>query len=117
MNKRNYEDARLKKELLSEKRKGKKHVERRIAKETHKTISLIENWGGVVTPIIYEIKTKMLKKIDALPPLLKDIHFAWKAGKRFICRKLTEHEKNLLKKFNIYFRPVKFDINLRHFCS
>ena len=91
MNKQNYEDARLKKELLSERRKGRMHVERRIAKNTHKTISLIENWGGVVTPIIYEIKTKMLKKIDALPPLLK--------------------------KFNIYFRPVKFDINLRHFCS
>lgn len=115
MNNRNYEDAKLKKELIAEKSKGKKSVKLRINKNVNQTISLIENWGGRVTPILYEITTKTFKNVNSLPSEIKEIHFAYKAGKKRICRKLKENEKAKLKKFNVYFRPVKFDINLTNF--
>ncbi len=115
MNNRNYEDAKLKKELIAEKRKGKKRVQRRINRNVNQTISLIEGWGGRATPILYEITTKTFKNANSLPGEIKDIHFACKAGKKRICRRLKENEKSLLKKFNVYFRPVKFDINLTNF--
>lgn len=71
----------------------------------------IESLGYELEPVIYEIKTKTFKELYHIrSPLIREIHYASKAGKKRIGRPLKQEEMKLLEEYNIKFRPVKFRV-------
>lgn len=71
----------------------------------------IESLGYELEPYIYEINTKTFKDLyNICSPLIKEIHYASKAGKKRIGKSLKKEDMKLLEEYSIRFRPVKFRI-------
>lgn len=94
-----------------EKRKIRKTKEWQLNR-TEQTY-IIESLGYALEPVIYEIKTRTFKDLYHIySPLIKEIHYASKAGKKRIGKSLSQEEMQLLEEHNIKFRPVKFRVIL-----
>ena len=66
-----------------------------------------------VSPFLYTLKTKQFSNIRNIKnKLLKDLHYEYKRGRKFITRPLTEEDKELLKLNGVSFRIVKYRIVL-----
>lgn len=71
----------------------------------------LESLGYQIEPVIYEITTKTFKDLYHIQnPLIKEIHYASKAGKKRIGKSLKEADKKVLKEYKVRFYPVKFRI-------
>ena len=64
----------------------------------------------IVEDFLYEIRTKCFNDIRTKDKLIREVHMASKAKKKTICRQLSNMEKEILEKNNVYFRPVKYRI-------
>lgn len=78
-----------------------------------------------VVPFIYQITTKNLKDFkdeegsiiiknvrDIKSSIVREVHYANKAGKKTIGRSLKKQEMEELEKHGIKYRPIKFIIYL-----
>lgn len=71
--------------------------------------------GHEVEISIWQINTKHFYNIRNLnSTLLKDLHYAYKRGKKTITRrKLSSEQQELLRMNHVSFRPLKYNIYLR----
>lgn len=94
------------------KRQGKKKVEWKLTNTERK---FVENLLGEenVVPSIYQITTKSFNNLHSIKSsIIKELHFANKAGKKTIGRSLKKQEKKDLDRYKIKYRPIKFIIYL-----
>lgn len=84
-----------------------------IWKLTREEREYIEELGYEVIPYLYEISTKTFKNLyEIKDSRIRDIHYSSKQGKKTIILRLKKKDMEVLKDFNIKFRPVKFKIRL-----
>ncbi len=106
-----YEASKTKKMLLDKKREGKKYVIWRIASKAQ--MQEIDRLGFQREPWLYEIKTRPFFNVKGIKShLIKDIHFAYKQGKRSIVCRLKNGDAKTLREFGVDFRPFKYRIDL-----
>lgn len=96
---------------LREKRERK--VKRVIWKLTQEQKHFVESIGYGVKPFIYEIKTRAFYNVKNSNATIKDIHWAYKNGKRSIFRKLKQDEVKILDEHGIEYRVSRYEIILR----
>ena len=108
-NKQN-EVSRLKWTLLKKRRDGVRQVIWRVDSKAQKDEVL--RLGFSMEPWLYEIWTRPFKFIKDKPSLMKDVHYAYKRGKKCIVRHLTKRDVELLKEFDVYVRVIKYKITL-----
>ncbi len=96
----NLKKRKVKKKVWSLTATEKEFVEELLGKEN-------------VVPFIYQITTKSFKNLyNIKSSLIREIHFANKAGKKVIGRSLKKQEMEELEKNRIKYRPIKFIIYL-----
>lgn len=62
-----------------------------------------------LTPLVYIIKTEVnIEKPSNTPGIIKKLNKGAQKGKRFIRTSLKKSEVDILKKFNVFYKPVKF---------
>lgn len=106
------------------KRQGKKKVEWKLTNVERKFVEKLLGKENVV-PFIYQITTKNLKDFkdeegsiiiknvrDIKSSIVREVHYANKAGKKTIGRSLKKQEMEELEKYSIKYRPIKFIIYL-----
>lgn len=106
------------------KRQGKKKVEWNLTATERKFVESLLGEENVI-PIIYQITTKSLKGLknsegliviknvrDIKSSIVREVHYAYKAGKKTIGRSLKKQEMKELEKHGIKYRPIKFIIYL-----
>lgn len=92
------------------KRQGKKKVEWNLTVTERKFVEELLGEENVV-PLIYQIRTKSFKNLyNEKSLIIREIHFANKAGKKTIGRSLRKQEMEELDKQGIKYRPIKFII-------
>ncbi|MBP3254998.1 MAG: hypothetical protein J6M60_00695 [Clostridia bacterium] len=97
------------KELAILKGKRKKSVEWRLSRRVKEEVEK----KYIVEDFLYEIRTRSFNNIRTKEKILKELHYANKNKRRTICRQLSDDEKSILEKNNIFFRPVKYRIFFR----
>lgn len=96
-------------ELAILKGKRKKSVEWRLSRRVKEEVEK----KYIVEDFLYEIRTRSFNNIRTKEEILKELHYANKNKRRTICRQLSDDEKSILEKNNIFFRPVKYRIFFR----
>lgn len=110
MNNKDYRLSQTKHKLKQLKERRVKFV---IWKLTVEQKEYIESLGYKVVPYLYEVQTKMLKNFATVHnSKLKEIHYAYKKGKRTMVLKLNKEDMRALEDKFIKFRPIKFKIIL-----
>ena len=104
--------SKTRKMLLAKKNNGVKFVIWRIASKERR--DEIERLRFPMIPWLFEIKTKPLSRVSGKPKLLKDIHFAYKRGKKFMVKHLDEQQLALLKEYGFHVRVAKYKIVLNN---
>ena len=102
MKSKNYRNSKLKHQILYEKDKGKKTLYWKLTTEQRKYVEQVLKCK--VKPYLYEIRTRTFFNISKLDSILKDIHYAHK--------KLNKSEKELLDKYGVRNRPIKYELDL-----
>lgn len=110
MKNKDFKFKKLKEQLRRYKDSGKKVLIWSLSMEQ---LNFIETLGDTVEPYLYEIFTKRFRNIHAIKfPLLKDIHYQCKGGKKsFVC-KLKKEEKKILDEYGVRYRVAKYKIYL-----
>lgn len=106
------------------KRQGKKKEEWKLTNTERKFVEELLGKENVV-PFIYQITTKNLKDFkdsegsivvknvrDIKSSIVREVHFANKAGKKTIGRSLKKKEMQDLDRYKIKYHPIKFIIYL-----
>ena len=109
MKRKQFVISRTKKVLLDKKRRGQKYVIWKISKQQLDEICRL---GFKAEPYLYEIKTRKFKDIRLLTPLLKDLHFANKRGKKSVVRHLKDSDLKILIEYEVKFYILKYKIYL-----
>ena len=104
-----YENSKLKYQLLDRQRRGVKEV---IWKLEPAQVKFIEQkFGFEVVPYLYQVKTRTFYNVKALDNgLLKDIHYAFKGGKKIMVLRLNFKQKQVLDNFEVKYFPYKYKI-------
>ena len=110
MKSKNYRNSKLKHQILYEKDKGKKTLYWKLTTEQRKYVEQVLKCK--VKPYLYEIRTRTFFNISKLDSILKDIHYAHKNGKPTSVRRLNKSEKELLDKYGVRNRPIKYELDL-----
>lgn len=100
----------LKKQLQTDEAKGIKVREWQLSREQYE---YVKGLGYKVEAILYSFKTRQFQNIRSKPALIKEIHYASKRGKWMMKKRLNKSEMQILKEYNIKFKPVVFKIYLR----
>ena len=108
MNKKAYEHSSLKYELLDRQRRGVKEVIWKL--EPAQVEFIEENFGFQVIPYLYKIETRTFYNVKSVDNLLKNIHYAYKRGKKVMFSKLKPKQRKLLDDFEVKYRPYKYKI-------
>lgn len=106
------------------KRQGKKKEEWKLTVAERKFVEKLLGEENVV-PFIYQITTKNLKDFkdsegsivvknvrDIKSSIVREVHYANKAGKKTIGRSLKKKEMQDLDRYKIKYHPIKFIIYL-----
>lgn len=94
------------------KRQGKKKEEWKLTNTERKFVEKLLGEENVV-PLIYQIRTKSFSNLHSIKStIIKEIHFANKAGKKTIGRPLKKQEMEDLDANKIKYHPIKFIIYL-----
>lgn len=104
--------------LLKEEIKKNKAMRRYVLRDQSLTKEKREGFislGHCVEISLWQIQTKHFYNIRSLKnPLLKEIHYAYKRGKKTIAtRKLSSEQQEILRQNHISFRPLKYNIYLK----
>lgn len=109
MKNKEYIQSKTRKKLDILKSNGKKSV---VWSLRHDMANFLTNFYDV-TPFLYTIRTKTLPNIRFVHnKLLKDIHYSNKNGKKFLTRKLSQTELDMLRMCGISYRILKYKIVL-----
>ena len=109
MKNKDFKLQKLDKQLKAKKREGKTSVKWKLSRPELKYLS---QWY-IIEPYLYGIRTISFSNTRNLKsPLLKEIHFAHKEGRREINKALCEKELALLHDMGIYTRIVRYKIFL-----
>ena len=79
-------------------------------------VEFIRQQGFPVIPWLYEIRTRKFSRISEADPLIKNLHYANKKGKRYFTSRLNKDQLSLLKELDIPVRIVKYKIVLSERC-
>ena len=110
MKKRDYENSKMKYQLLRNKKNGVREL---IWKLNPDQVEFIEKkFGFSVEPFLYEVNTRKFHNIKKLEKILKDIHFKNKQGKRRAVFELSDHDKAVLDEFGVSYKQFKYKIKL-----
>lgn len=94
------------------KRQGKKKVEWKLTNSERRFVEELLGEEKVV-PFIYQIRTKSFSNFNSIKSsIIRELHFANKAGKKTIGRSLKKQEMEELDKNKIKYHPIKFIIYL-----
>ena len=63
-------------------------------------------------PWTYGVKTRTFKKPGNLPPIVKDVHYAAKRGKKEVYIHLIPEQVSTLREFGVDVRVVKYKVRL-----
>lgn len=110
MKNKTFKQANLRRQLQQYKNMGKKEL---VWKLSYEQIQIIKELGYKIEPYLYEITTRPffgLRNIKS--PLIRDIHYKNKQGKRTFIRKLNNNEKQILEDFGVKYRTIKYKIHL-----
>ena len=111
MNGKDYKMSTLKHKLLKKRQMRAKNP---CWKLSYEQIEYIENvLGFMVTPVIYNIRTRPFERVNNLNYLLRDIHYSYKHGQRRLAKKLTAKDRKLLDTHGVKYNPLKYEIHLR----
>ena len=101
----------MKKQLFEKKKQGVKSVYWKLS-----TRQQVEEIGRIypLIPYLTEIHTRQFADVRNLPPLLKEIHYSYKKGKRTIVRRLRRGEAKLLVEYRVWNRPIRYEIKLNY---
>ena len=101
----------MKKKLRDMKLQGVKSVRWKLV-----TRQQVEEIGRIypLIPYLTEIHTRQFADVRNLPPLLKEVHYSCKKGKKTIVRRLRRGEDKLLNEYNVWNRPIKYEIKLNY---
>lgn len=110
MKRKQYIASKTRKVLLAKKHNGVKEVIWSL--NSNERRDEVARLGFQMIPWLYEIKTRPLHRIHGRPKLLKDIHFAYKRGKKYIVRHLDAEQLSLLKQYDFRIRVFKYKIIL-----
>ena len=111
MKNKDFRDKELKMKLISYRDKGKETLEWKLSKEQ---LELIRSWGYRVEPYLYQITTKQFWNINKLKSsLLRDIHFAYKKGKKTYVTSLKKSDEIILKDNGVKYTIAKYRIYLK----
>lgn len=110
MEDKNYRFEDLKELLRVAKMNGEKSKKWRLKPWQ---VEYIQQCGCRVIPYSYTFKTKQFKDIRNQPSIIKDIHYAYKSGKKMMGRVLNEEEMQILEEYGIKFRPDRFIVYLK----
>ena len=91
--------------------KQERKVKRVIWQLTNEQKAYVENLGYVLNPFIYEIKTRTFSYADC--SIVRDIHWAYKKGRKKIFRKLKRDEVRILDGLDIKYRVFRYEIILQ----
>lgn len=110
MKNKNFQYAKLRRQLKHYKEEGKKVLEWKL---TYKQIKIIEDLGYKIEPYLYVITTREFFKIYSINNyLIKEIHYKSKEKKHTYIRKLNKKERSTLDSFGIRYRPTVYKIYL-----
>ena len=111
MKNRDNDLSRIKHQLIERKKRGQKEVIWSLKKEQKYYIENVLHFQ--VKPQKYGITTKKLENYSATKShLLKEIHHAYKSGKREIVKELSEKQVEFLRERGYKVRVSKYLINL-----
>ena len=108
MNDSNKRMVKLENQLAAQIQKGNPGVIKRMTPEQAKFVREVLHYE--VHPYLYEIQTKRIENNRSAMWLLKEIHRAYKNGKKTICKKLRAKEVDVLTRESIKFQPVKYRV-------
>ena len=110
MQHKNFELSRTKKILLDKKRRGEKYVTWKLSKQQEEVVDRLRLKR---VPWLYEIKTKKFSNVCSLQyTILRDIHYAWKRGKKTIVTQLNRRDIEVLSEYDVQFHVLKYKIYL-----
>lgn len=111
MKKANLQMSRTKKKFMQYVASGKKAE--LYWSLTQEQAEFIRQQGFPVIPWLYEMKTRKFPRIsETTDPLIKNLHYANKRGKKYFTTRLNEKQLNLLEELKISTRIVKYKIVL-----
>lgn len=91
---------------------GKKKVEWRLTRKQKECVEQIVGDENII-PRIYEIRVKTFKNISNIQSsIIREVHYAKKAGKKTIGKSLKRQEEEDLKKYDVKYSPIKYVIYL-----
>ena len=96
--------------LLSEKRKGTQ--EKICSVNSWEDKVFLEKMGYPSIPWTYGVKTRTFMKPEKLPPIVKDIHYAAKRGKKEMYIHLIPAQVSTLREYGVEVRVVKYKVRL-----
>ena len=110
MKNKDYKNKKLKEDLRRYKASGKKYLDWKLS---YSQVEYIRGLGYVVEPYLYEITTTTFFRLHEInEPIIKEIHYNSKAGKRTYVRKLNSKERKTLEKYDVHYRVCKYRIYL-----
>ena len=83
---------------------------------TGRKSEFIRQQGFPVIPWLYEMRTRKFSRISEADPLIKNLHYANKKGKKYFTSRLNKDQLSLLKELDIPVRIVKYKIVLSERC-
>lgn len=109
LKKKQYENSKLKRQLIIKKECGVKELHWRL---TRQQMEYVEQLGYRIEPFLYCVRTKKFYNLKDLHPLLKSIHYKNKKGKDSVVIRLKSSEMKLLDEYGLSYYPYKYIIYL-----
>lgn len=109
MKKEQYENSKLKKQLIIKKESGVKELQWKLTRQQKE---YLEHLGYKIEPVLYCVRTKKFYNLNNLPPLLRNIHYKNKNGRTSVVLSLKATERKLLDEYGLSYYPYKYKIYL-----
>ena len=105
-----YRENVMKKKLTERRNHGTKVL---IWTLNASTKAIIEDLGYSVEPYLYKVPTRKFANIKGIKnTLIKDLHYSYQSGKKFVVSSLKHGDRKILDDYGIRYEPIKFKIYL-----
>lgn len=98
----------LQSQLKADMQKGKTEVIKRMTPEQAEFVS--EVLHHEVHPYLYKVYTKRIENVSGTNWTLREIHNAYKKGRKVICKRLRNKDLETLNRAEVKFQPVKYRV-------
>lgn len=79
---------------------------------TNEARECIEAAGFPCDEAIYQVKTRKIENIRRKPAVIKELHYAYLKGRKYIWRRYKDTEIEVLKARGIYPEPYRYEVRL-----